>query len=333
MPQRITILGAGNWGTTMTLALDRIGHRVTLWEFDSAQAERVAATRQNERFLPGYVIPQSVFITSDLHLALTDPQICLLAIPMQTSRSVLRNVRKLPRDTVVVSLMKGIERETLARVSEICTKELEGFTVERYAAISGPTIAPEVAAGLPTSAVIASASPQTSALVQREFSSRELRLYTSDDVIGVELAGALKNVIALAAGMCDGMGLGFNAKGALLTRGIAEITRLGVSLGGMRQTFAGLSGMGDLITTCFSPHSRNRTVGERIGRGAAPADVLRDMVMVAEGVWTARAALDLAQKHGVEMPITAAVCGVLEQGKDPRAAVGELMLRNLKAED
>lgn len=333
MPQRITILGAGNWGTTMALALDRIGHRVTLWEFDSAQAERVAATRQNERFLPGYVIPPSVFITSDLQAALTDPQICLLAIPMQTSRSVLRNVRMLPRDTVVVSLMKGIERETLARVSEICTAELKDFALERYAAVSGPTIAPEVAAGLPTSAVVASSSPETGGFVQREFSSRELRLYTSDDVVGVELAGALKNVIALAAGMCDGMGLGVNTKGALLTRGIAEITRLGVALGGLRQTFAGLSGMGDLITTCFSPHSRNRTVGERIGRGATPSDVLRNMVMVAEGVWTARAALDLAQKQGIEMPITAAVCSVLEQHKDPRAAVSELMLRNLKAED
>jgi glycerol-3-phosphate dehydrogenase (NAD(P)+) len=317
----------------MALALDRIGHRVSLWEFDEAQAERVAATRQNERFLPGYVIPQSVFITSDLQAALTDPQICLLAIPMQTSRSVLRNVRALPRDTVVVSLMKGIERETLSRVSEICTAELENFAIERYAAVSGPTIAPEVAAGLPTSAVVASSWPETGGFVQREFSTRELRLYTSDDVVGVELAGALKNVIALAAGMCDGMGLGYNAKGALLTRGIAEITRLGVALGGVRQTFAGLSGMGDLITTCFSPHSRNRTVGERIGRGATLSDVLRNMVMVAEGVWTARAALDLAQKFGVEMPITAAVCGVLEQGKDPRAAVGELMRRNLKAED
>jgi glycerol-3-phosphate dehydrogenase (NAD(P)+) len=317
----------------MALALDRIGHRVTLWEFDTAQAERVAATRQNERFLPGYVIPPSVFITSDLQAALTDPQICLLAIPMQTSRGVLRNAHALPRDTVVVSLMKGIERETLARVSEICTAALKDFALERYAAVSGPTIAPEVAAGLPTSAVVASSSPETGGLVQREFSSRELRLYTSDDVIGVELAGALKNVIALAAGMCDGMGLGHNAKGALLTRGIAEITRLGVALGGQRQTFAGLSGMGDLITTCFSPHSRNRTVGERIGRGATPADVLRNMVMVAEGVWTARAALDLAHKHGVEMPITAAVCSVLEQHKDPRAAVSELMLRNLKAED
>jgi glycerol-3-phosphate dehydrogenase (NAD(P)+) len=297
------------------------------------QAERVVATRTNDRFLPGYTLPESIRVTSDLQAAMDKPQICLLAMPTQVSRSVLRIVGALPHDSIIVSLMKGIERETLSRVSQICCEEIAGFDLERYAVISGPTIAPEVAAGLPTSAVVASDSSDTASLVQHEFSTRELRLYTSDDVIGVELAGALKNVIALAAGMCDGMGLGFNTKGALLTRGIAEITRLGVALGGARRTFAGLSGMGDLVTTCFSPHSRNRTVGERIGRGAKTEDVLHEMVMVAEGVWTARAARDLSLKHHVEMPITEAVCGVLEQGRDPRSAVGDLMLRNLKAED
>lgn len=317
----------------MALLLNRIGHRVAVWEFDKAQADLLIATRRNERFLPGYIIPEGIRITSDLRAALADCDICLLTVPTQTCRSVLRNVRKLPKDTMVVSLMKGIERESLARVSEICADELNEFDQKRFAAISGPTIAPEIASGLPTSAVVASCSRGTSEAIQHEFSSRELRLYTTEDVVGVELAGALKNVIALAAGMCDGMGLGFNAKGALLTRGIAEITRLGVAKGGLRPTFAGLSGMGDLVTTCFSPQSRNRTVGERIGRGEPSKDVLSKMVMVAEGVWTAQAALDLARKHNVEMPITAAVCSVLEQGKDPRAAVGELMARNLKAED
>jgi glycerol-3-phosphate dehydrogenase (NAD(P)+) len=317
----------------MALMLQRAGHRVAIWEFDETQADLLAATRRNERFLPGYVIPANIQIGSDLNAALADCEICLLAVPTQTCCSVLRNARTLPKDAIIVSLMKGIERETLSRISEICATEIKDFGKERFAALSGPTIAPEVAAGLPTSAVVASSSNETSGLIQREFSTREFRLYTTEDVVGVELAGALKNVIALAAGMCDGMNLGANAKGALLTRGVAEITRLGVAHGGLRPTFAGLSGMGDLITTCFSPHSRNRTVGERIGRGGTPADVLNSMVMVAEGVWTAQAALDLARKCNVEMPITAAVCSVLEQGKDPRAAVGELMLRNLKAED
>ena len=178
----------------------------------------------------------------------------------------------------------------------------------QYAVISGPTIAPEVAAGLPTSAVVASRSPETAQRVQTAFSTRELRLYTTDDVTGVEIAGALKNVVALAAGICDGMGLGFNIKGALLTRGLTEISRLGAALGGQKQTFSGLSGMGDLITTCTSPHSRNRSVGERIGRGETLEQILGGMVMVAEGVWTARAAHELASRIGVEMPITTAVC-------------------------
>ena len=333
MPRRIAILGAGNWGTTIALLLHRAGHHVALWEFDKTQAELLIASRRNERFLPGYVIPNAIRIVNDLNTPLANCEICLLAVPTQTCRSVLHKAQALPGDAIIVSLMKGIERETLARISEICAAELDGFDNWRFATLSGPTIAPEVANGLPTSAVVASTAKETSGFIQREFSTRELRLYTTDDIIGVELAGALKNVIALAAGMCDGMSLGANAKGALLTRGIAEMTRLGVAHGGLRQTFAGLSGMGDLVTTCFSPHSRNRTVGERIGRGEAPADVLNSMVMVAEGVWTARAALDLARRSNVEMPITAAVCSVFENGKDPRAAVGELMLRNLKAED
>ena len=317
----------------MAIMLHRAGHHVAVWEFDKAQADLMIAARRNERFLPGYEIPGEIRIENDLIAALSDCTICLLAVPTQVCRSVLRRIRYLPKNTIIVSLMKGIERETLSRVSEICSAECADFNRNRFAAISGPTIAPEVAAGLPTSAVVASSSIETSGLIQQEFSTSALRLYTTEDVVGVELAGALKNVIALAAGMCDGMNLGANAKGALLTRGVAEITRLGVAQGGLRQTFAGLSGMGDLITTCFSPHSRNRTVGEHIGRGENPAAVLTNMVMVAEGVWTAQAALELAQKLNIMMPITMAVCSVLEQGKDPRSAVGELMLRNLKAED
>jgi glycerol-3-phosphate dehydrogenase (NAD(P)+) len=330
---KLAVLGAGNWGTTVALLLSRAGHDVALWEFDRDQAKLVAASRVNEKFLSGYVLPDSMLVTSDLSAALAGVEICLLSVPAQTCRSVLKAVGSFRMGTIIVSLMKGIERDSLLRISEICSRELQGFDLSCYGVISGPTIAPEVAAGLPTSAVVASVSRETSARVQKEFSSRGLRLYTSEDVVGVELAGALKNVVALAAGMCDGMGLGANTKGTLLTRGLAEITRLGVAMGGNRQTFSGLSGIGDLITTCSAPQSRNRTVGERIGRGESPSDVLKSMVMVAEGVWTARAALDLARNHRVEMPITQAVCRVLEEGKDPRQAVDELMVRNLKAED
>ena len=329
----VAILGAGNWGTTMAVVLARAGHVVTLWEFDAVQAELVARTHVNEKFLPGIPLAPEIRVTSDLSAALAHAKIILLAVPAQHCRGVLRRIQRLEGSATIVSLMKGIERDSLFRVSQICRQELADFDAARYAVISGPTIAPKVAAGLPTSAVVASTSTQTAQRVQSAFSTRELRLYTTDDVIGVETAGALKNVIALAAGICDGMGLGFNSKGALLTRGLTEISRLGTALGGQRQTFSGLSGMGDLVTTCTSPHSRNRTVGERIGRGETLAQILRDMVMVAEGVWTARAAQELARKIGVEMPITDVVCRILDDGKNPREAVADLMLRNLKAED
>ncbi|HEY3294243.1 MAG TPA: NAD(P)H-dependent glycerol-3-phosphate dehydrogenase [bacterium] len=329
----ITVLGAGNWGTTMALVLHRKGHQITLWEFDPQQAELLARTHRNDKFLPGFSLPEDMHATSDVQAAIRDAQMILLAVPAQTCRAVLHGVGKLNGGIPLISLMKGVERDTLNRISEICAQELAGFDPGCYAVISGPTIAPEVASGMPTSAVVASLTQQTAQQVQHEFSTRELRLYTSDDVVGVELAGALKNVIALAAGICDGLDLGFNAKGTLLTRGLTEITRLGTAMGGNRHTFGGLSGMGDLVTTCTSPQSRNHTVGERIGKGETLDHILSDMVMVAEGVWTARAANDLAHRYGVEMPITAAVCDILDHGKDPRLAVGELMQRSLKAED
>lgn len=316
----------------MGLALHRIGHDVLFWEFDPLQVAAMERDRENKKFLPGFALPEGIQITNDLRNAVADAEVCLLAVPFQTSRSVLRKIGKLKRDTLILSLMKGIEQGTLRRESEICAEELEDFSETQYAILSGPTIAPEVAAGLPTSAVVASASQATAETLQAAFSSSAMRLYSSTDVVGVELAGALKNVIALAAGVCDGMELGVNTKGALITRGLAEIIRLGETLGGSRQTFSGLSGLGDLVTTCTSPASRNRRVGEAIGRGQSPADVLAGMVMVAEGVWTARAAWDLAQKHRINMPITEAVCGILD-GKNPREAVNELMNRDLKAED
>lgn len=317
----------------MAMVLQRRGHSVSLWEYDRDQAERVNSARVNEKFLPGHRLPDDLQITWNLPRAVQEAEICLLSVPFQRCRSVLRNVKRLPRGTLVLSLMKGIEQETLRRGSQICAEELERFDANSYAILSGPTIAVEVAGGQPTSAVIASTSQETATRIQFEFASPALRLYTSDDVVGVELASALKNVIALAAGMCDGMGLGANAKGALLTRGLAEISRLGMALGGDRQTFSGLSGIGDLITTCTSGASRNRYVGEAIGRGEPPDQVLGRMVMVAEGVWTARAAFGLSQEHSIEMPITEAVCRILDGTTCPREALEELMTRDLKAED
>jgi len=218
-------------------------------------------------------------------------------------------------------------------ISQICKQELSHFDSEMFAVLSGPTIAPEVASGLPASATVASINAVAAKVVQTAFFASHFRLYSSNDVVGVEFAGALKNVIALAAGMCDGMNLGYNSKGALVTRGLTELVRLGEAMGGKRQTFTGLSGLGDLVTTCSSPQSRNRTFGERIGRGETLDQVLADMVMVAEGVWTSRAAHDLAKKHGVSVPITDAVCSVLFEKKGPREALSELMQRALKAED
>jgi glycerol-3-phosphate dehydrogenase (NAD(P)+) len=330
---RISILGAGNWGTTLALLLERRGHDIVLWEYDAAQAELVTRTRTNERFLPGYTLPESIRVTGDLSAALHSPEVVLLSVPAQTVRSVLQQIRSLPSAAIVVCVIKGIEQKSLLRVSEICAQELSDFDPSSYAVISGPTIAPEVASGLPTSAVVASRSLSTAERIQTEFSGRELRLYTTDDVIGVELAGSLKNVIAVAAGMSDGMNLGYNTKGTLLTRGLAEMIRLGTAMGGDRKTFSGLSGIGDLITTCMSPHSRNRRIGESIGRGEPVAQALQNLVMVAEGVWTANAALELARRYDIIMPITEAVCAVLNDQATPQQVLQHLMQRTLKPEN
>jgi glycerol-3-phosphate dehydrogenase (NAD(P)+) len=329
---RVSILGAGNWGTTFAIFANQVGIEAVLWEFDPQQAQLVADTRVNTRYLPGIAIADDVIVTSDLSRAL-DADLLVLAVPAQICRSVLQQMKQVGRRTLILSLIKGIEQVSLARISEICLQELDGFEENRFAVLSGPTIAPEIARGLPASAVVASASPPTARRIQEAFSAVQFRLYSSDDVIGVELGGALKNVIALAAGVCDGMRLGDNAKGALMTRGLAEMTRLGAELGARKSTFSGLSGLGDLVTTCASPWSRNRRVGERLGSGERPKDVLASLVMVAEGVWTARAARDMAVMHKVDVPITQAVCDIVFTEKSPGDALTQLMLRELKAED
>jgi glycerol-3-phosphate dehydrogenase (NAD(P)+) len=331
---RIACLGAGNWGTALAVLLADKGHDVHLWEYRRELAEETSRRRENRVYLPGVPLPASVVVTHELGAALDGADIVLLVVPCQVVRSVCRQTAEYEFDAqYLVSAVKGIERDSLRRVSEIVSEELPQLSDSRYAVLSGPSLATEVARKLPTSVVVASSLLGTARQMQEVFSTASLRVYASEDVVGVELAGALKNIIALAAGICDGLGLGMNTKGALITRGLAEIARLGEALGGNRVTFAGLSGMGDLITTCTSPLSRNRHVGEALARGEKLDDILQEMVMVAEGVPTAQAGRKLAQQHSISMPITEAVCEVLFEGKAPRQAVEELMVRKLNVED
>jgi glycerol-3-phosphate dehydrogenase (NAD(P)+) len=331
---KIGVLGAGSWGTTLALHLHGLGHRITLWEFRPDAARRLHEDRENKEFLPGIHLPGDLEITSNLAEACINKDIWLVVVPSHVIRSVVEKMVDLPlNEAIIVSATKGIENHTLFRVSEIFRDVCPHWSMKRIAALSGPSLAREVCNQIPTSVVVASLFLHTAERVQRAFFSPALRVYSSQDIVGVELGGALKNVIALAAGICDGLGYGDNTKGALLTRGLAEITRLGTALGGKRATFAGLSGMGDLITTCNSPFSRNRSVGEQIGQGKKLQEILSGMVMVAEGVHTSQSTYDLSKHHGIPMPITEETCNVLFRDKDPKIAVEDLMMRDLKVED
>ncbi len=330
---RIAVLGAGSWGTTLGLVLNDNAHDVAMWEFDDAQVEAVARDRENTKFLPGVPIPPSVGITGDLAEALAGAEAAVFAVPSHAVRDVARKARAMiAGDTIVVNVAKGIENESLARMSEVLAEELGREGPAGISSLVGPSHAEEVSRRLPTTVVAAALDEATAVSVRDLFMTEYLRIYTNTDLVGVELAVSLKNVIAIAAGICDGMGYGDNTKGALLTRGLAEITRLGVAMGGAPGTFAGLSGMGDLITTCISKHSRNRHVGEAIASGKTLKQVLDEMVMVAEGVRTTRSAVELARRHSVEMPITEQMYAVLFEDKDPKAAIRELMIREPKPE-
>lgn len=330
---RIGVIGAGGWGTALAILLLDNGHEVALWQFDPMVAEEMRTQRQNRLFLPGVSIPDGILISSILEEVIPGRDLLVFAVPSQFMRSVARRVGSL-KGTVplVISGTKGIEHGTLKRMSEVLIEELSGLTLEHFAALSGPSHAEEVARRMPTTVVAASVSQNAAETVQQAFMAPYFRVYTSPDVIGIELGGALKNIIALAAGICDGLGLGDNAKGALLTRGLAEITRLGLCMGARAETFAGLSGMGDLVTTCISRHSRNRFVGEEIGKGRRLDDVLSTMVMVAEGIQTTRSAYHLSRRLDVEMPITERVYAVLFGGYDPGKGVRDLMTRDAKPE-
>ncbi len=332
---RITVLGSGAWGTAIALSLHRRGgHQVALWAHTPELAQQIVDAGENTQFLPGFPIPAGLTVTGD-SAAITAADILVSVIPSEFLRPTLLRIRTHFRTgQFVVSATKGLEDRTLSRMTEVLSATLEpaGLLLS-IGAFSGPSFALEVAQGQPTAVTVAFSDPQISALIQQEFSSETLRLYTSTDVIGVELGGALKNVIAIAAGISAGVGLGYNSTAALITRGIAEITRLAVACGARRETLAGLSGVGDLVLTCTGSLSRNRGVGQALGKGRKLPEILESLGgKVAEGVLTAHAALGLARKHGVEMPITEQMELILNEGKDPREAIRDLMLRPGKEE-
>ncbi len=337
---RIVVLGSGAWGTAIALALHRRGgHRITLWSHSAEESGQIAAAQENTLFLPGFPIPKSIHLTAD-NAAVADAEIVVSVVPSEFLRPTLARIRPhLHLGQIVVSATKGVEDHTYLRMTQVIAASLAeiGLTlpglVLPIGAFSGPSFALEVAQGQPTALTVAFRDAAIATRIQTEFSSETLRLYTSNDLIGVELGGALKNVIAIAAGVAAGVGLGYNSAAALMTRGIAEITRLAVACGGHRETLAGLSGVGDLILTCTGSLSRNRTVGQELGRGGKLADILAGLGgKVAEGVSTTRAALGLARKHGIEMPIAEQMELILNEGKDPREAIKALMLRPGKDE-
>ena len=329
---RIAVIGAGSWGTALAIHLARAGCEVTLWAREAEIVEGVRSRRRNPLFLPEFELPAGVAVTGDVAESAAEAEAVVFVVPVQFARAVLRELRRhIPSATPLVSASKGIEVASLARMDEVVAAEL-GLAPERFVALSGPSFAREVAEGRPTAAVLAGRDGAALSELQRTFSNGQFRFYTASDVVGVELAGALKNVVAIAAGMAEGLELGQNATAALLTRGLHEIARLGVRLGGREETFRGLAGMGDLVLTC-SPGSlsRNRSVGERLGRGERLPDILAGRE-IAEGVPTTRAAAALARRHGVEMPIAFTIEAILEGRLDPRKAVAALMTRSLKEE-
>lgn len=328
---RVSVLGAGGWGTALALVLaQNPKQRVCLWSARAEPAAELMARRENVRFLPGVAITPSIELTLDIDRAVREADLLIEAIPTIYLRETMARIApRLHAGTPIVSVTKGIEISTFRRPTEILA-ELTG--PRPLGVVSGPSHAEEVARNLPTTVVAASKDVDLAKLVQSCLTTERFRTYTNTDVIGVELAGALKNVIGIAAGICEGLGFGDNAKAALLTRGLAEMTRFGVALGAEAPTFAGLAGMGDLITTCMSRHGRNRAVGLRLAQGETPDAILSSMTMVAEGVFTARSVHDRARHMGIPMPISTEVYRVWYEGKNPRLAVQELMLREPKSE-
>lgn len=329
----IAIIGAGSWGTALSAALASVGHSVRLWAHEEAVVESIRVHRENRLFLPGVLLAESITPTHSLPEALDGTKFVVTVMPSHVCRSIYQQMlSSLHGGMILVSATKGLEVDHLMRMSEVIRSVTEPHFAAHLAVLSGPSFAQEVARGDPTAVVVASHSQNAAQSVQEEFSSSAMRLYTSDDVVGVELGGAVKNVIAIAAGVIEGLGLGHNPKAALITRGLAEMARLAVACGARSETLAGLAGMGDLVLTCTGNLSRNRTVGVELGKGRALSDIIGSMRMVAEGVKTTRATVALARRHGIEMPITQQVYRILEGKISPRDAIRELMDRTLKME-
>ncbi len=329
---RAVVLGAGSWGTALAHVLALGGEAVSLWGRDAALMEKMAHLGENPRYLPGRVLAPLVRPTADLGMALAGAELIVLAVPCQSLAAFVRqHVALFPQGVVVVCASKGLERGTLRTMGQIVDQEM-ALCAPTYAVLSGPSFAADVLAGQPTAVALGCADPQVGAQVQARFSGETFRVYVTEDVRGVELGGALKNVIAIAAGVADGLGFGENARAALITRGLAEIARLGEAMGARRQTFMGLSGLGDLVLTCTGDQSRNRRVGIALGQGQPLDAVLAGMGGVAEGVWTTAAVYDLARRLEVPMPITEQIHAVLFQGASPLDAVRALMARPLRTE-
>lgn len=330
----ITLFGAGSWGTALAVHLAEAGRDVTLWARRPDAVEQMRRTRHNPRYLPDLAIPSSVHITADLDAAAEASSLWAVAVPSQNLRSVAERLRPhTGKLGTIVSLAKGIENDTLMTMSRVLRDVLDDVPEERIGVLYGPSHAEEVAEGRPTTVVAAAPDENVAEQIQEAFMTKGLRVYVNTDVIGVEIGGSAKNVLAIAAGISDGVGYGDNAKAALITRGLAEIRRLGLAMGARPQTFAGLAGIGDLVVTCMSQHSRNRHLGEQIGQGKTLDEVLDQMDMVAEGVRTTQSIHDLAQRYNLEMPITEAVYAVLFEGERPREMVTELMTRSAKREN
>lgn len=328
---KLCVLGGGSWGIALSVHLHRTGHSIRLWEYDSTKSQELKQTRENKIILPGILLPADILVTSRIEAALEGVEGVVLVVPSHVARSTIQKaVSSWPKDAWVACATKGLEEKTHLRMSELLKQYIKNDSL--VSVISGPSHAEEVSRKMPTTVVAASSNPALSTTVQGVFHSDYFRVYTSTDVTGVELGGALKNVIAIAAGISDGLGLGDNAKAALMTRGLHEITRLGVAMGAQPVTFAGLAGMGDLIVTCCSRHSRNRLLGEKIGKGASLEQALGEMVMVAEGIKTSHAAVDLARKAKVDVPITEEVYKVLFERKSAKEAVKSLLARAARAE-
>ncbi|MCI8511022.1 MAG: NAD(P)-dependent glycerol-3-phosphate dehydrogenase [Lachnospiraceae bacterium] len=328
--ERIGVIGSGTWGTAVAALLCANGHAVTLWSAIPEEIERIGRTRRHDN-LPGVELPDALVCTAELSEAMQEKDLLVMAVPSVFVRSTAGRMRPFCREGQrIVDLAKGIEEDTLFTMSRILEEELPGA---RIAVLSGPSHAEEVSRGLPTTCVVGAHKKETAEYIQSIFMSPVFRVYTSPDMLGIEVGAALKNVVALAAGIADGLGYGDNTKAALITRGIAEIARLGVAMGGKIQTFSGLSGIGDLIVTCASMHSRNRRAGILIGKGASMEEAMKEVQMVVEGVYSAKAAEKLAKKYNVPMPIVEQVHAVLFEGKPATEAVGDLMLRDKRIEN